>query len=156
MFFMLVPRSKLRDTLARILGLLLNRAPAADVVVTDQLPEGLEFVEANQGGRYRDGQVRWDLGTVAPGQSMTLRLRMTAQPPEALSDPFGGFDGIFADRHREADEDRRQMGFGREVLCVAESKHEDQQKRRPDDLIEQPRRRLSRRRWNLGWTLTEL
>jgi uncharacterized repeat protein (TIGR01451 family) len=49
--------------------------PAADVVVTDQLPEGLEFLEANQGGRYRDGQVRWDLGTVAPGQSRILQLR---------------------------------------------------------------------------------
>jgi len=42
--------------------------------------------------------------TVAPGETMTLRLRMTAQPPEALSDPFGGFDGTFAARRREADE----------------------------------------------------
>ncbi len=50
--------------------------PAADVVVTDTLPEGLEFVQANQGGRHRDGQVRWDLGTLPPGQSRILQLRV--------------------------------------------------------------------------------
>ncbi len=49
---------------------------AADVVVTDSLPEGLEFLEANQGGRHRDGQVRWDLGTLAAGQSRILQLQV--------------------------------------------------------------------------------
>jgi uncharacterized repeat protein (TIGR01451 family) len=50
--------------------------PAANVVVTDSLPEGLEFVGANQGGRYADGSVRWSLGTVPAGQSRTLQLRV--------------------------------------------------------------------------------
>jgi uncharacterized repeat protein (TIGR01451 family) len=50
--------------------------PAADVVVANTLPEGLEFLEANQGGRHRDGQVRWDLGTLAAGQSRILQLRV--------------------------------------------------------------------------------
>jgi uncharacterized repeat protein (TIGR01451 family) len=50
--------------------------PAADVIVTNTLPEGLEFLEANQGGRYRDGTIRWDLGTVPPGQSRILQLRV--------------------------------------------------------------------------------
>jgi uncharacterized repeat protein (TIGR01451 family) len=53
--------------------------PAADVVVTDPLPEGLEFVEANQGGRFRDGTVRWDLGTLPPGQSRILQLRVESE-----------------------------------------------------------------------------
>jgi uncharacterized repeat protein (TIGR01451 family) len=50
--------------------------PATDVVVTDPLPTGLEFVDANQGGRYADGRVSWDLRTLAPGQSRILRLRV--------------------------------------------------------------------------------
>jgi uncharacterized repeat protein (TIGR01451 family) len=50
--------------------------PASDVVVTNTLPEGLEFLEANQGGRYREGTIRWDLGTVPPGQSRILQLRV--------------------------------------------------------------------------------
>jgi uncharacterized repeat protein (TIGR01451 family) len=50
--------------------------PATDVVVTDPLPEGLEFESANQGGRYADGGVRWALGTLAPGQGRILQLRV--------------------------------------------------------------------------------
>ena len=42
--------------------------------------------------------------TVAPGQTATLRLRLTARPPSDLGDPFGDFDRVLADRKREADE----------------------------------------------------
>ena len=42
--------------------------------------------------------------TVAPGQSATLRLRLTGRPPGELADPFANFDRTFADRKREADE----------------------------------------------------
>jgi uncharacterized repeat protein (TIGR01451 family) len=52
--------------------------PATDVLVTDPLPEGLEFLEANQGGRHAEGRVTWALGTLAPGQSRLLRLRVQA------------------------------------------------------------------------------
>ncbi len=41
---------------------------------------------------------------VGPGQSATLRLRLTSQAPAELADPFGSFDQTFADRKREADE----------------------------------------------------
>jgi len=41
---------------------------------------------------------------VGPGQSATLRLRLTGQPPAELADPFGPFEQTFADRKREADE----------------------------------------------------
>ncbi len=41
---------------------------------------------------------------VGPGQSATLRLRLTNKPPAELPDPFGGFDQTLAERKREADE----------------------------------------------------
>jgi Mannosylglycerate hydrolase MGH1-like glycoside hydrolase domain len=41
---------------------------------------------------------------VGPGQSATLRLRLTSKPPAELADPFGPFDQTVADRKREADE----------------------------------------------------
>ena len=59
--------------------------------VTDLLPEGLEFLEANQGGRHAAGRVSWALGTLAPGQSRLLRLRdavACAYVPEQL-DNYG-------------------------------------------------------------------
>ena len=42
--------------------------------------------------------------TVAPGQTATLRLRLTEQAPDRLPDPFGAFDRTFEDRKRECDE----------------------------------------------------
>ena len=42
--------------------------------------------------------------TVQPGQSATVRLRLTDRPPGDLSDPFAHFDQTFADRKQEADE----------------------------------------------------
>jgi len=42
--------------------------------------------------------------TVAPGQSATLRLRLTEQAPDRLPDPFGVFDQTFEDRKRECDD----------------------------------------------------
>ncbi len=50
--------------------------PAASVVVTDPLPEGLEFEQANQGGRQTAGRVVWTLGTLPAGQSRVLQLRL--------------------------------------------------------------------------------
>ena len=41
---------------------------------------------------------------VEPGQSATVRLRLTDRPPGDLADPFAHFDQTFADRKREADE----------------------------------------------------
>jgi hypothetical protein len=42
--------------------------------------------------------------TVEPGQSATVRLRLSDRPPGDLTDPFAHFDQTFADRKREADE----------------------------------------------------
>ena len=49
---------------------------ATNVLVTDVLPEGLLFEQANQGGRALDGRVTWSLGTLAAGQSRVLQLRV--------------------------------------------------------------------------------
>jgi hypothetical protein len=42
--------------------------------------------------------------TVGPGQSVTLRLRLSSKPPGALADPFGDFARTFDARKHEADE----------------------------------------------------
>ncbi len=43
--------------------------------------------------------------TVGPGQSATIRLRLTNRAPTVLAEPFGGaFDQTFADRKQEADD----------------------------------------------------
>jgi hypothetical protein len=47
--------------------------------------------------------------TVAPGQSASLRLRLSARPPQDLADPFGDFDQTFVDRKGEADEFYRNL-----------------------------------------------
>jgi hypothetical protein len=41
---------------------------------------------------------------VKPGATATMRLRLTDAAPDALPEPFGGFDGTFAARLREADQ----------------------------------------------------
>ena len=47
--------------------------------------------------------------TVQPGQSATVRLRLSDRPPGDLADPFAHFDQTFADRKREADEFYRSI-----------------------------------------------
>lgn len=49
-------------------------APARDTVLTDTLPPGVELVGAEEGGSASGGQVSWQLGTLAPGASRTVRL----------------------------------------------------------------------------------
>jgi uncharacterized repeat protein (TIGR01451 family) len=51
------------------------------VEVTEVLPEGLDFVSAGEGGLYHAGTrcVVWPLGSLAPGQSVPLTLRLVAR-----------------------------------------------------------------------------
>lgn len=49
-------------------------APARDIVVTDELPEGLTFIAADNGGTHSAGIVTWKIPTLAIGQSLTLSL----------------------------------------------------------------------------------
>lgn len=45
---------------------------AANTIVTDELPSGLIFQGASNGGTYANGFVTWNLGSVASGQVITL------------------------------------------------------------------------------------
>jgi uncharacterized repeat protein (TIGR01451 family) len=53
-------------------------APAISVRVTDQVPEGLDFGSASDGGTYDAAkrEVLWTLGTLAPGQRRGLTLHL--------------------------------------------------------------------------------
>ena len=52
--------------------------PATGVVVTDVLPEKAAFVSASEGGRREGGEVRWSLGTLAPGARRTVQVVLRA------------------------------------------------------------------------------
>src|SRR5262245_36388526 len=45
-----------------------------------------------------------------PGESVSIRLRLTARRPGELPDPFAGFEETFADRTRDADEFYTDIG----------------------------------------------
>jgi uncharacterized repeat protein (TIGR01451 family) len=61
-------------------------APAANVYVTDQLPEGLEFVAASEGGVHDPATrtVSWKVDTVAPAQKHSLWVKVLAKAPGDL------------------------------------------------------------------------
>lgn len=50
-----------------------GNAPAANVVVTDTITGGLQFVSADNGGKQEGGNVIWRLGTLAEGKTMVLK-----------------------------------------------------------------------------------
>jgi uncharacterized repeat protein (TIGR01451 family) len=52
--------------------------PAADAVVTDDVPAGTSFVDASDGGRYDSASrtVKWNLGTVPVNGTATLSLQL--------------------------------------------------------------------------------
>lgn len=53
--------------------------PAHDVVVTDAIPAGLTYVDgsASDGGTMEDGMLRWELGTVAGGETRQVTFQCT-------------------------------------------------------------------------------
>jgi uncharacterized repeat protein (TIGR01451 family) len=62
-----------------------NRSPAQvnDVVINDQLPEGLHYVTGDAGANYDPAThtIRWNLGNLAPGQTRQLVFRATTLVP---------------------------------------------------------------------------
>jgi uncharacterized repeat protein (TIGR01451 family)/gliding motility-associated-like protein len=48
--------------------------PATNVTVTDQLPAGTFFISASNSVTHNAGLVTWSLGTINPGNSVTLNL----------------------------------------------------------------------------------
>ena len=55
---------------------------ATNVVVTDELPAGLTFAGASNGGAYANGMVTWNLGNMASGQVVTVSY--TAKSPAGI------------------------------------------------------------------------
>jgi uncharacterized repeat protein (TIGR01451 family) len=55
-----------------------GNAPAANITVTNPLPTGTRLVTASDGGVLMENEVRWSLGTLAPGARKTLKLQLAA------------------------------------------------------------------------------
>jgi uncharacterized repeat protein (TIGR01451 family) len=51
-------------------------APALNVVVTDTLPAGVEFLEADSNGKREGGNIVWQIGDLDAGQSRTLKVKV--------------------------------------------------------------------------------
>lgn len=49
-------------------------APANNLIVEDQLPSGVKFISASNGGKEAAGKVRWNLGTLGPDRSRKVGL----------------------------------------------------------------------------------
>ena len=54
---------------------------ATDAIVTEQVPEGMKFVSADNGGEYspQTGQIRWELARLAPGKQIVLEVELEAE-----------------------------------------------------------------------------
>ena len=53
-----------------------SQAPATDVVVTDNLPEGIAYVSSSPQADTEGQSLTWRLGTLGPGQSRKLSVRV--------------------------------------------------------------------------------
>ncbi len=64
-----------------------GNADAQNVVVTEQLPDGLEFREASDKGVYsaKDRTVQWILGTLKAGQTRAVGMRVIGQKAGEMS-----------------------------------------------------------------------
>jgi uncharacterized repeat protein (TIGR01451 family) len=58
-----------------------GNANASSVTVTNPLPAGTKLVSASDGGVLIENEVRWSVGTLAPGAKKTLKLQLAAQMP---------------------------------------------------------------------------
>ncbi len=63
--------------------------PAWNVIVTDTLPVGIVYQSATPTPAYMAGSLLvWLLGILAPGQSVSITVRVTVSPAVALNDPL--------------------------------------------------------------------
>jgi Glycosyl hydrolase family 63 C-terminal domain len=86
---------------ARIFGTP-NATPYVKDAINDYLVHGrAEAVNPAQVGTKMASHHRW---RIAPGDAMSLRLRLSSEDPRSLARPFHNFDGVFDTRLKEADE----------------------------------------------------
>lgn len=63
-----------------------SKGPLNDVVVTDQLPRsGYTLISAEPDAQNRSGTLRWDVGSMGPGQSYAVRVTGHIEPGAAPS-----------------------------------------------------------------------
>lgn len=54
-----------------------GRAAAENVLIRDEVPVGTKFVDANpKASRAADGAIFWEVGTMSPGQEVTVNLQL--------------------------------------------------------------------------------
>lgn len=59
-------------------------APARDTILTDTIPAGAQFVEASNGGNASGGNVTWNLGTLAPGETSRVTVTISSRQTGVL------------------------------------------------------------------------
>ena len=54
---------------------------ATDAIVTEEVPEGMRFISADNGGEYnpQTGHIRWELARLAPGKQIVLEVELEAE-----------------------------------------------------------------------------
>ncbi|MGH9929942.1 MAG: MGH1-like glycoside hydrolase domain-containing protein [Pyrinomonadaceae bacterium] len=78
-----------------------NASPYVKDGINDYIVHGAQTVNPNQVGTKVAANY---LLTIAPGETATIRLRLTDKQSKKRTDAFADFDKVFADRVREADE----------------------------------------------------
>jgi len=56
-------------------------ATARNVVLRDEIPEGMRFIEASAGGTASDGVVTWSLGNIPPNEEREVIVRLEGEQP---------------------------------------------------------------------------
>ena len=79
-----------------------NQSPFQKDGINDYIVQGRR--DAVNGERRGTKAASHHAVTARPGESVSIRLRLTSRGPGALPDPFGGFEETFAERTRDADE----------------------------------------------------
>lgn len=54
---------------------------ATNAVVTEEVPEGMRFISADNGGEYnpQSGHIRWELASLGPGKQIVLEVELEAE-----------------------------------------------------------------------------
>jgi len=66
------------------------------LTITEAIPEGCEFVEANNGASFSDGIVTWKVNSIKPGETveLTYTVKVTAEVGETIVSDGGMVDNI--------------------------------------------------------------
>lgn len=58
-----------------------GKAPAENVTIRNDIPDGMKFVRAEQGGKISGNQVTWQLGKLEPEATKTVEIVLQASAP---------------------------------------------------------------------------